>query len=203
MLYVKHRSSFSLTYTGRKQKYGYCLLSGWLCKTPLPLLYLTLFFRIFFPSFQARFHSTLEFCPVWHMEFLLPKHRECYSRNLSGLLIHIKMTRFALYFMWTQTEQKRETWDLTAKLFELPTGLSWWYREKYCIDRNVRSLCCNKTSEQRCGQLALLVNIKHDWDYILSAEDDTQEMEPKHCKNFTQFQVKLEGQWLTSVWKIK
>lgn len=50
---------------------------------------------------------------------------------------------------------------------------------------------------------SLLVNIKHDWDYILSAVDDTQEMEPKHCKNFTQFQVKLEGQWLTSVWKIK
>lgn len=199
---VKHRSSFSLTYTRRKQKYRYFLLSGWLCKTALPLSYLTLFFRIFFPSFQARFHSTMEFCPVWHMEFLLSKYWECYSRIFSGLLMHIKMMRFALYFTWTQTEQKCEIQDLTTKLFLLLTGLSWWYRVKHYIDTNARSISCNKTSEQWCEKLALLVNIKH-WDYILSAEDDIQEMEPKHCKNFTQFQVKPEGQWLTSVWKIK
>lgn len=110
--------------------------------------------------------------------------------------------KIALYFTQTQTEQKCEILDLTTKLFQFPTGLSWWYREKHCIDTNARSFSCNKTSEQWCEELALLVNIEH-WDYILSAEDDTQEMEPKHCKNFTQFQVKLEGQWLTSVWKTK
>lgn len=33
--WMSNVSSFSLTYTGRKQKYGYCLLSGWLCKTEL------------------------------------------------------------------------------------------------------------------------------------------------------------------------
>lgn len=82
---------------------------------------------------------------------------------------------------------RTKVWNtgLNSKLFQLPTGLSWWYREKHYIDTKTRSLSCNKTSEQWCGEFTLLVNIKHDWDYILSAEDDTQEMEPKHCKKFT------------------
>lgn len=132
------------------------------------------------------------------MEFLLPKcYWECWSINLSEVLIHIKKTRYVQYSEWNQ-----KVWSisLTVNLFTLPTCLSWWQRKNQSWQK-AGFWCISYiflTSEQWWGELALPVNIRHNWDCITSAEDDTQKMETKHCINFPQFQAKLQCQWLTS-----